>query len=200
MIFAIMEFGGVMMDYGGAANAVRSGVRSASTQGNDAKADAAILVAVGKQASNLTNASLERVVIWHASGPGDTPPAACTTGTGVSDHGTDDVGACNVYVNPKAAGGAFSLARTNPSLYFGCDPAHPTSQQLDCNWPGQDRWVSMTPPGQTTPAGQKGSPDYIGIWVKVNHHFYTNLFGATKTITDQAILPLEPQDYGDLTP
>lgn len=195
MIFAIMEFGGLMMDYGGAANVVRAGVRTAAVQGNQATADAAILVALSRSAANLNNASLQRVVIWHATGPGDSPPAACTSGSGVSDGGTDKVGACNVYVNPTGPSGAFALARSNPNKYFGCNPASPQPSQLDCNWPGQDRWVTLTPPGQTTPSGQQATPDYIGIWVKVNHHFYTNLFGATKTITDQAILPLEPQQY-----
>lgn len=35
-------------------------------------------------------------------------------------------------------------------------------------------------------------PDSLGVYVKVRHNFVTKLFGATKTLTDSAVMRLEP--------
>ncbi len=41
-------------------------------------------------------------------------------------------------------------------------------------------------------------PDYLGIYIKAQHHSYTGLILNTTTFTKSVISPLEPQSYATL--
>jgi hypothetical protein len=42
-------------------------------------------------------------------------------------------------------------------------------------------------------SGTGGPPDYLGVWIRVRHDFVTDFFGGSLTITDNAVMRLEPQ-------
>ncbi len=203
LIFGMLEIGSALKSYSGAANAVRAGGRTASVAGNIADADRAIMERVAAEAAGIGAGEIEYVVIWHSSAPGTQPPPACapttaqpspnTTSAGVSDGGTDAVGACNIYHRPAASGGAFDMASGDaanpPDYYFGCsggsdpDAAH----KVDCLWPGKNRKTTVTPRGVTPPPGTTGIPDYVGVYIRAEHDYVTGVLGDTLTITDGSI-------------
>lgn len=205
VMFGIMEIGGSLKAYSATAGAVRAAGRVATVAGADPMTDGLVLTRVAQELGN--EEQVELVVIWHAVGPGDPVPAACLpsapftpnmSSVGVEDGGTDSVGACNVYALPSASGGAFAMADGSasnpPDYYFGCqglaDPAAGT--KLDCNWPGKNR-RALTSPRSTT--GTRRPTDFVGVYVRLRHSYYTTMFGSALTITDRGISLIEPQGY-----
>jgi hypothetical protein len=206
VLFAIMEIGGSLMSYSSVAGGVRAAGRAASLAGADPMADGLILARIAQDGAAVSG-EVEVVVIWHATGPGDSVPAGCVpvapysasaSSVGVTDGGIDAVGACNVYVAPAAVGGAFATAGGSAAqpaaYYFGCqgltDPA--AGHKVDCNWPAKNRRVLTSP---RTTSGVARPTDFVGVYVRVRHSYYTGIFGSTLTITDQGISLIEPQGY-----
>jgi hypothetical protein len=211
LVFGVLEIGSALKSYSGTANAVRAGGRMASVAGNDADADRAILERMAREATGISSGEIEYVVIWHASATGEQPPAACRpavqsspnlSSVGVSDGGTDAIGACNVYHRPADPGGAFDMATGAASqpaaFYFGCSGS-PNPNKVDCNWPARVRKTTLTPRGDTPPAGETGQPDYVGVYIRLKHAYVTGVLGSSLTITDGTINLLEPQGYSVTT-
>lgn len=206
LMFSIIEMGGVMRSYSGTASAVRHGGRTASLAGADPMSDARILEEVAGELESTGDDEVLLVVIWHAEGPGDTVPLAClpvdlstpNTST-VGDDGVapGGIGACNVFVKPGATGGAFAMAggvADQPAdYYFGCaGPSDPdVSHKVDCMWPATTRQVLTSPRGSATPT----ATDFVGVYVRVRHDYYTGALGSSVTITDKSITLIEPQGY-----
>lgn len=206
LLFGIIEFAGVIMTRTGTTNAAQAAARMASVQANSALADREILLRLESEASGLPHGEIEQIVIWHAAGPNSTPPGACIAAgsSGVTNASNPDaVGNCNVYNSPEAPGGAFAIAHdVNYKRYFGC-PTTPddgyNSQRLDCKWPAQSRSVSQGMPG--TAAGNAGIvPDYVGIYIRSKHKYYTGLFGKAVTVHETSIGRIEPQEWVTTTP
>lgn len=210
LVFGMIEIGGALKAYSSTSNAVRAGGRAASVAGNEALADQYILTRVAGEAAGMSAGEIEYVIIWNATGPGDTPPAACLnlangagatfnqTSLGVYDSGTSAVGACNIYNRPDDPGAAFDMARGDatqpPEYYFGCAGSPFVTTKLDCNWSPTHRKVVVSPRG--TPAAQQKRPDYVGVYMKASHDYITGVLGDTLTITDSGINLLEPDSYG----
>lgn len=210
IIFGIMEVGGAIKSKSSAANAVRAGGRIASVAGNSVLADQVTLERAAKEAAGLSRGEIEYIAIWHATGPDDSLPPGCvsasstpnTTSEGVSDGGSDAMGACNVYSRPDAAGGAFDMAtgRADQPIdyYFGCtgrsDPE--AGHKVDCNWPGNNRQVLRSPRGETPVV----NPDYVGVHIQATHTYYTGVLGSTLAIAEDGINLLEPQGYSLTSP
>jgi hypothetical protein len=142
-------------------------------------------------------------------------PAAClsaaqavaspnTSSVGVSDNGTDDLGACNIYVQPSAVGAAFDMAQGealhDPDYYFGCQGSADSSaaHRVDCRWPPQNRKTLISP--RVLPAGSDESdrlrPDYAGLYIRVTHRYLTGIGGSSRVITDSSVNFLEPSTFG----
>lgn len=211
MLFGIIEIGGALKSYSSASNAVRAGGRMASVAGNDALADQAIMARVAREAAGIGKGEIDYVIVWKATGPGQQPPAACiaaagsatspnTVSAGVYDGGVGTAGACNVYIRPQAAGGAFDMAlgklANPPDYYFGCTgPSGPgAGHKLDCNWSAKNRKVVVSPRG--TAAAFALKPDHLGVFIRASHEYYTGILGSTLTITDVGINLLEPDTFG----
>lgn len=206
VLFAIIEVGGALKSYSGTASAVRMAGRSASLAGSDPMADGVILGRVADQVAAIDDGEVELVVIWQAAGPGDPVPLSClpedtslpnTSSVGDDGAAPDGFGACNVYVQPDASGGAFAMAGGTAAqpqeYYFGCTgPSDPESaHMLDCNWPSTTRAVLTSPRGSATPT----STDYVGVYIQARHAYYTGILGDSLTITDRSITLIEPQGY-----
>lgn len=168
VFFGIIEFGLLFRNYLGLGNAALDGVRTASVAGNDELADYRMLRALDRGAASLPRGSITKIVVWKASGPTDTLPVQCTGDVGFDD-GTVQ---CNVY-GPTAL--SFSEAE------FGCDPlANPR--------PDPDRF--WCPGDRVTQLGL--GLDYVGIYVEMEHEYVTGMVGSDRTLTETAILRLEP--------
>jgi hypothetical protein len=209
-IFAIFEFGGALLSYSTTSDLIRTGSRAAAVTGADPMADQQILVAMARNVDAIPDAELAYIVIWHSTGPGETAPTGLcapattsatvpnTTSVGTGETGSPAHGACNVYLKPSMPGGAFDMALgklVNPaSFYFGCTSGMTTAQKtlkVDCNWLGASRRVVTTPLSVSPAHGT----DFVGIFAKADHAYYTKVVGTTLTITDQVIVPLEPEGY-----
>ena len=166
ILFGIIEFGAAYGNKLGASNTVTSGTRTASAGGNDGFADYFILQSVKKGSSAITPGAVQYVVVFKATGVDSVPTTTCRNGDPVP-------GVCNVY---EPADFDATKAR------FGCQ----TGEDLDEYWCPSGRKTAQT-------AASGGPPDYIGVYVKVIHQYYTGFFGSTVTLTDQAIIQIEPR-------
>lgn len=212
LLFGTIEMGLLVRDYSSTNNGVRAGGRMSSVAGNDTTADQLTLARMAQETNGLSAGSIDYIIIWHASGPGTTVPAGClsianslgtanTSSQGVSDGGTDAVGACNIYARPQSAGGAFARATAaNSANYFGCTgPSDPLAgQRLDCRWPPRNRKAVISPRvlPTGTPESSRLTPDFVGIYMRVSHRSATGLLGGTVTVTDSSINLLEPSTFG----
>ncbi len=198
LVFGVIEFAGVVMTQSGTSNGAQAGARMATVKGKEALADREILLRIDKETAGLPSGEIQQIVIWHATGPGESPPAACIAqgSSGITNADPDAIGNCNVYNDPEAPGGAFDRAK-DPQYqhYFGC-PTTPddgyNSQRLDCMWPAASRKDQQGLPGT---AAQGKVPDYVGIYIRSKHDYYTGFFGKSVTIGKVSIGRIEPQEF-----
>jgi TadE-like protein len=206
LVFGIIEIGGLLSTYSATANAVRAGGRMASVQGSDSTADQATLERIAQEGTAIRNGEIRYIIVWHAAGPTSTVPSECvgtadalgaanSTSQGRSVSGPGD---CNIYAYPQADGGAFDMAlgqatNPDPAFYFGCSGAGDpeAAHKVDCNWPGLVRETVISPRGVTP----RVEPDYVGIYVRVEYQYLTGLLGSIRTITDNSITLLEPDNF-----
>lgn len=168
-VFAIIEFGAAYGDKLGVTNAVTAGTRTASAGGNDGFADYNILQSVGNNADAITRGSVKYLVVFKAANNDSIPSADCRAGIASTTPGAE----CNVY---QIADLAVDRDR------FGCKDG----EDLDKYWCPLSRKTAQT-------AANGGPPDYIGVWMKVVHDYYTGFFGSSVTFTDQSIIQIEPR-------
>lgn len=163
LLFSILEFGMAFRDYLAVANTTRDGARAASVYGNDSSADFDILQTIADSGNVINRRDIERIVIYKATGPNSVVPTSCANGTPGST--------CNVYT-----AGALDLAESE----FGCR----SDRNLDRYWCPTTRKNAVS--------GTNGPPDYVGVWIRVNHDWVTGLFGRSLTFTDSTVMRIEP--------
>ena len=206
LVIGFVELGGAMRSRSATSHLASAGGRMVSVAGADPMADQLALQRMAVEMSGVGSARIDYIVVWHAEGPGDSVPEGCrptstatpnTSSVGVGDGGVDAPGACNVYVRPRAAGGAFELAHgqgaQDPAWYFGCQgPSDPEApHKLDCSWPGKNRRVVTSPRDFL---GTAAPTDFVGIHVQVSHTMHTPLLPDLGYSTTTINL-IEPQGY-----
>ena len=162
IIFGVFEFGLLFRSYLTLSSGVRAAARAASTAGSDANADFLILQSITNNTRALKTSQIQVIVIFKATSTTTPVPTACLTAS-VSTGSTP----CNRYVSTD-------LAR--PIAQFGCLTGGP-----DTAWCPTARKDRLSDP-----------PDYIGVYMKVQHKYATGVFGGTKTLTDTVIMRVEP--------
>lgn len=163
LIFGIIEVGLAMNDNLALSHATRAGTRVASASGNDLYADYGILRSVARESAAIPRGQIKAIVVYNAGGFGQAPTATCQGGTSVPD-------VCNAYTPAD-----FDLEEED----FGCGDGAP-----DAAFCPQDRWVSLT---------DARKPDFVGVWMKIEHPWVTRMFGSTLTLTDSSVIQLEPR-------
>jgi len=123
LIFGIFEFGLAFRDYLTVANGARDGVRTASVAGTELDADFRTLQSIADASAALPDDAIEEIIIFKATGPGDTPAANCVP-----------LGTCNRYV-------ASDLQR--PVEEFGCHTSTLAPNAPDRHWCPNTREVSV---------------------------------------------------------
>ncbi len=176
LIFGVFEFGLMFKSYLTVSNMTANGARTATAAGDALDADYQILTAVDRGGAALNRLRLNRIVIFHADGPGDSVPAACLSGTtGSSAAGQE----CNVYF-PNDLG----LVAADFNCKTGASPGFANDQYWCPN-------TRLAYPFDNTGAAQQ--IDHVGIYVEYDHGAVTGLFGDGWTLSDTTILRLEPQ-------
>jgi Flp pilus assembly protein TadG len=177
LLFGVLEAGFLMSDYLATTSGTRAATRAATTKGNDADADYAILRQLKRETTALPTSNIDKIIIFKATGPGASVPSACLTAAvhqGISDSGTNTY--CNVYDRTSL---------TAASSKFGCTTAFPT--YYDCGWDPKTRKVAVA---------TGVSPDYIGVYIKVTHPAITGFFGKNYSFTSTVVYPIEPRALG----
>jgi Flp pilus assembly protein TadG len=178
LVFGLLEFGVVFKSYLSLSSAVNTSARGASTFGSQGDADYHILRRINESASALGRSNITRIVIWHASGPTDSPPAGCVGGTATSGSGAPlYTGACNVY---DVDDFAWAVAD------FDCDSSDGGPD--DDNWCPSDRKDYLASGG-----GLPYGTDYIGVYVEVDHQLLTGLWGSEMTMSEYVVTRIEAQ-------
>lgn len=183
LVIAIFEGGLYMKDDLAVSSSVRAGARAASAVANETRADLYTVVNLSRESTALARRDIVRVVIYKPTTFGEEPSALCKAGTPVS-------GVCNVYtttemaqaeaqVEEEAAALAEGRAPDPSKIVFGCLVNSP-----DRFWCPEDRKVTQTGTG----------PEYVGVWMRVDHKWVTKIFGNARTIEDHSVVRIEPRD------
>jgi hypothetical protein len=168
LVFGIIEVGLAMNDSLALAHSVRAGTRVASASGNDLLADYGIIQSIKRESSALPEEQIIRIVVYRADKYGDPPSTSCQNGT-PSSNTAAGAKPCNVY-DPDD----FDKVKSR----WGCKPA----EGLEV-WCPTVRKVSQT----------GGGPEYVGVWMKIEHEWVTRMFGEVLTLTDSSVIQLEPR-------
>lgn len=173
VLFGMIELGLVFRDSLALGASTQDGARTASILGNDSNSDYMVIQAVKKSTSVLPKSSIKVLVVFNATaGSTSTVPVSCATATARYQNAGAQ---CNAYtVADDWASGA--LQEPN----YNC-----TSPGWSSGWCPTSRKTALT--------GANSPPDYIGIYLSVNHKYATGLFGNTKLLTSTTITRIEPQ-------
>jgi Flp pilus assembly protein TadG len=170
MAFGIVEFGRLWGDRSTIQAAARSGARVGSFDGSTATADQDVLLGAGAAMSSLDLTNVNWVLVYKSTTADGAVPAACLAATPHSVSGS-----CNAYSGAQLKQ---VVAGTAPGSWFGC-----AAGSLDLSWCPTTR--------QTI---QANGTDYLGVWLSVKRPMLTGFFGTVTTITDQAVMRLEPKE------
>lgn len=174
ILLGILEMGLLMKDYQAAENATQAAGRMASVEGADIDADYAILQAVRKGGIAITQADVNRIVVFRAAGATSTVPTNCrTSGTGIA---SPDF--CNVY---------FSSDFTRPQAQFDCSAGSPYVNTSPSRF-----WCPNTRKTAALATNGNGPPDWLGVYLNMTHKWTTKLFRTTSILEETTIVKLEP--------
>jgi hypothetical protein len=168
LAFGVMEFGLAWQARTTVQAGARTGVRTGSTIGSLAGADQEILRGIGSAINDLGLENVAWVLVFKSTTADGAVPPACLT---PAPHGVS--GSCNAYTGAQLRQ---VVAGTAPSSWFGCGGG-----ALDAHWCPTARQSVQAIGG-----------DYLGIWISATHDMLTGFFGSGITMTDRAVMRLEP--------
>jgi TadE-like protein len=186
LLFGLIEFGFIFKDTQTLDNMTRAGVRVGAIAGNstDPDADYQILTSVLGASFGITP---KEVIIFDATSlKGNAPgnvPNECTNGTFL----------CNIYTTTQ-------LGIVQANLSQGYDAAMmtdfgpPPSGSGPCGLWDQTYCAGSQGVRDVSQSGNGGSgPSYIGVYISAVHTNLTGFFGPSVTLSDTAVMQLEPQ-------
>lgn len=87
-------------------------------------------------------------------------------------------------------GDSGSFATCDTCVRFTWDNTGKTWTQVQNTWPAT---------GTGSQNACAGSPDSLGVYIKVQHDMFTAMFGTSKTLADHTVIRLEPMPSGSCT-
>jgi Flp pilus assembly protein TadG len=166
LIFGMLEFGGAFRDYLTLSTTTAAGARQGAIQGTNADANYQIIKSMAKASGAMPVSQIQDVKIWKATAADTGPPSTCDAAHFCDDYSGS---ALQTYLTEPTA--------SESSNWFNCT--------LEPNWCPSTRVVIVT-----------GPPDYIGVYMQINHQWLTGLFGKTKSMSNTTVSQLEPQKLG----
>lgn len=152
-------------------SAARSGARVATNLGVSASADKSALSSVAASLGTVPVAEIDLVVIYRATAADGDVPSNCLT-TATKTAGGSAAYQCNVY-----SGAEVFAASTSSAFTGNCASS-------------RDRFWCPTTRGNSQAA--TAGPDYLGVYIRINHTTKTKAFGTTMVIKDRAVMRVEP--------
>ncbi|HQF93125.1 MAG TPA: TadE/TadG family type IV pilus assembly protein [Microthrixaceae bacterium] len=152
-------------------NAARAGARVASNLGVAATADKSALASIAASLGTVPVSEIDVIVIYRATTADGDVPADCLTGSTRATGGSS-ASQCNVYT------GAEAIAASTSTTFTG-----------NCG-SSRDRFWCPSTRGNSQAAST--GPDYLGVYVRINHTTKTKAFGSTMVVKDRAIMRIEP--------
>ncbi len=184
LLFGTLEFGGLFRDYLTINDASASGARAAAIAGNDANADWQILQGIKSSTNALTKTGIKKIIVYKATDSSTAVPADCKSLTPTGTSAVGQLGSCNVYagsnLNTPMNGGFADCSQTGTA---GPPPTPPSLQ-----W----KWCPTTRKYAAKADNGNGPPDFVGIYIEFEHHWFTGLFGDKFTVTSTTVTRLEP--------
>ena len=176
VVFAILEFGLAFRTDLTVENASQRGSRSASVGGRAPTADFQIIESVIDGLDDGGIDTVERVIVYRATTPGDPVPASCLAITNpIGSQGV--VNTCNVY-GPDAFTAPLVLPSGLDNPEWQC-----ATGARDESWCPTTRQVSFS----------NGPRDYVGVYVETTHEYITGFFGDDVQIEANNVSRLEPE-------
>lgn len=184
LLFGIFEIGLLYRNYLTVGDGIADATRMGGIWGPDLRemdegatvsGDYVVMAALREGLGAIPLDSIERVVIFKASGPGLTALAQVPSSCKISS--VSIPGRCNIY-DPEEA---FYRVQLGHSWFFNCS-TNPDA----CGWDPTTR--------NDGPAVNQ--IDYLGVYVKVNHQFVSGIFGSDIALDQAAIARLEPGGTG----
>lgn len=177
-LLSIFEFGMGYRERINITSAVRSAARQNSNLGDARPADYEALVGFQSTMARAKHVSINRVVIYKATGTNGAPSnSSClTTAAGSGTTASGISGACNIYSN-----GQIQALGSTYTTHFG-----PNDTSCTSAW---DRfWCPIN-----RNADQGDPPDYVGVYANLTYTSYTGMLPGTITMTDRAVMRIEPK-------
>ncbi len=183
ILFAVFEFGLLSRNNLTTTNASREGGRAASVFGNDGDADYFTLQTIKHAVEPMGVEHVEFVVIYRVNEIGDPMNPSCLTGSvTLVDPLNPPTGTnaqpCNHYTQDQLQNAALLDSAFNPTGEFGCGPI-----AIDRFWCPSDREVSLS-----------AQPDLVGVYVQTNHDYVTKFFGDSRTLQEETVIQIEPEE------
>lgn len=172
LLMGVVDLGMAYRESLNLSGAVRSAARQATSAGTTRNADFLALQAFEATMGQAHNVTIEKVVIYNTTDTGGDPlDPSCFTSSNPPASAK-----CNVYTGTQ-----ISQIGTDYLTHFGsanaCDPG-----AWDASWCPLVRHDLQGDP-----------PDYVGVYAVVSYRSWTSLFPATRTLTDRAVLRIEPR-------
>jgi len=152
-------------------NAARAGARVASNLGIDDTADKAALSSIAASLGTIPVGEIDVVVIYRATTATGDVPSGCLDST-VRAAGGSATYQCNVY------SGTDVFAAQTATTYTG-----------NCSNSRDRYWCPST---RANSQALSNGPDYLGVYVRINHATKTKMFGSTMVIKDRSVMRVEP--------
>lgn len=152
-------------------NSVRSGARVASNLGRAATADKSALSSIAASLGTIPVSEIDVVVIYRATTATGEVPAGCLDSL-VRTAGGSAALQCNVYSGTEVNAAASSSAYTG-----------------NCSTSRDRYWCPST---RANSQALTNGPDYLGVYVRINHTTKTKMFGSTMVIKDRSVMRIEP--------
>lgn len=173
LVFATMELGAAWVADARVDAATAQAARLGAVSGDRPTTDRDVLVALQASLPSAALARLDRVVVFKATDPTGAVPATCRRAIG--DAADVTAMGCNSY------SGATVRAVSKLSMTgFGGSPG-----TKDAGWAPTTRAASLV-----------GPPDYLGLWVRVQHEGVTEMPFADATIVSRAVFRIQPDLAG----
>lgn len=164
VIFGTIEFGLAFRSYLSTAAAARDGARYAATMGKDQNADYFIISDALTSLGPIGGSkAVKTISIFKATGNTSTT----ASGPLAACRTASVAGLCNTYRGADL---------TTDPYKFACRP-----NALDRFWCPTSRKVNLSDP-----------PDYVGIYIEVEHKGITGVLGPSITFTQEVVTRLEP--------
>jgi Flp pilus assembly protein TadG len=172
LMLGVLEYGNAWRESLNLASAVRSAVRQDSNTGQGRSADYLALQSFNAVMANSKGTTIQKIVVFRTTSANGGPldPTCFTVASPAASAN------CSVYTGAQLA----SLGSTYLT-HFG-----PTDSSCTGAWDAN--WCPLVRKDL-----QSDPPDYVGVWVKATYRPVSGLLPTTTTLTDQAVMRIEPR-------